>query len=361
MIAFVHGAAAFGAVERYVLQLVEGLRDADEEIAIVFPDVPVLAPFVAAGGGNVTAAPFPAALLELPAPQRVAALARRLRALRPRVAHVTDVWAEGLLAARLARPQRLLVTHHTPELPRHDNAAGRLLWRLAWLARPEVIYTSESDRATDGRRGLRTHVIPLGIDIERFRRGEPLVTCDGPLVGTVGRLAEQKGQRYLLEGAPLVLARRPDARFALFGDGELRTELETLARSLGIADHVLFAGSVDDVAGALASLDVFVQPSLFEGLCLAVLEAQAAGVPVVATPVGGVRETVVDGETGLVVPARDAQAIATAVLALLDDPRRAGLLADEAGQRVLRYSTERMVDATLAVYGRQGGGQRRAS
>lgn len=350
MIAFVHGAAAFGAVERYVLHLVEGLRDADEEIVIVFPDVPVLAPFVAAAGGNVTAAPFPAALLELPAPQRVAALARRLWALRPRVAHVTDVWAEGLLAARLARPQRLLVTHHTPELPRHDNAAGRLLWRLAWLARPEVIYTSESDRATDGRRGLRSHVVALGFDAAAYRGGAPLLQGDGPVVGTVGRLAEQKGQRTLLEAAPLVLAQRPDARFAIFGGGELRGELEALAAGLGIAGRVLFPGAVSDVRGALASLDVFVQASLFEGLCLAVLEAQAAGVPVVATPVGGLRETVVDRRTGLVVPVRDPAALAAAVLELLDDTALAATLAAEAAAQAGRYSVPAMVEATRRLY-----------
>jgi glycosyltransferase involved in cell wall biosynthesis len=102
----------------------------------------------------------------------------------------------------------------------------------------------------------------------------------------------------------------------------------------------------------LASFDVFAFPSLFEGLCLAVIEAQAAGVPVVATPVGGIRETVVDGETGLLVPPRDPAALAVAIRRLLDDPDLARRLADEARRRVREtYSEQRMIELTLGLYG----------
>src|SRR5439155_14947274 len=102
-------------------------------------------------------------------------LARLLRSLRPRLAHVTDVWPPAVLAARLARVPRVLVTHHTPELPRSDNAAGRALQQLHWGLRPEVIYTSETDRRTDGRTDLKTHVVYYGIDLERFRDAAPVL------------------------------------------------------------------------------------------------------------------------------------------------------------------------------------------
>ncbi len=102
----------------------------------------------------------------------------------------------------------------------------------------------------------------------------------------------------------------------------------------------------------LAGFDVFAFPSRFEGLCLAVIEAQAAGVPVVATPVGGIRETVVDGETGLIVPVRDPAALAAAVCRLLEDRGLAARLAAEARRRVLeRFSVEKMVERTIALYG----------
>jgi len=105
------------------------------------------------------------------------------------------------------------------------------------------------------------------------------------------------------------------------------------------------------VPGLLVSFSVYAQPSEYEGLCVAVLEAQAAGVPVVATPVGGLRETVVDGETGLVVPVGDAQALGAAIRRLLDDRALGERLAAEAQRRVrARYTLRRMIDETLALY-----------
>jgi glycosyltransferase involved in cell wall biosynthesis len=269
---------------------------------------------------------------------------RELRTLRPRLVHVVDVWPLGVLAARIARVPRVIVTHHTPELPRADNVVGRLLWRLGRLARPEVIYTSEADRARDGGRGV---VVPLGIDLERFSSVERR-THPGHVIGNVARLVEQKNQRALVDAAPAILERFPDARFVVAGDGPLRGELERRASALPFE----FLGNRGDVPELLAGLDVFAFPSLFEGLCLAVIEAQAAGVPVVATPVGGIRETVVDGETGLLVPCGDAAALAAAVCRLLADPALAQRLAGAARRRVHdRYAVEHMVERTLALYG----------
>src|SRR5207237_7664510 len=234
-----------------------------------------------------------------------------------------------LVAARLAGAPRLLVTHHTPELQRRDNPAGRGWRRLGWATRTEVLYTSEADRDRDGRRP--SHVVPLGIDLDRFANGHPAFPKDGPLVGNVARLAPQKDHETLLEAARLVRDRRPDVHFAIVGDGELREELERSAEGL----PVLFTGTRDDVPELLASFDVFAFPSLFEGLCLAVIEAQAAGVPVVATPVGGIRETVIGGETGLLVSPRDPEALADGILALLERPAEGRRLAAEAQRRVL--------------------------
>jgi glycosyltransferase involved in cell wall biosynthesis len=256
------------------------------------------------------------------------------------VAHVIDVWPQAFVAARLARVPRVLVTHHTPSLPRHDNSRGRLWQRLGWATRPEVIYTSEADREDDGREP--SHVVPLGIDVNRFTAASPALPVDPPIVGTVGRLAPQKRHETFLEAAKLV----PEARFVIVGDGGLRKRLE--ARASG---NVHFTGARDDVPELLASFAVYAQPSLYEGLCLAVLEAQAAGVPVVATPVGGMRETVVDGETGLVVPVGDPHALASAIRRLLDDRALADRLAAEARDRVRRsYTERRMIDGTLALY-----------
>jgi glycosyltransferase involved in cell wall biosynthesis len=311
VIALLHATRAEGAVERYVDQIAEALGD----------------------DGVLVDAQDETSLREL---------VRILRRLRPRVAHVMDVWPQAVVAARLARVPRVVVTHHTPELPRRDNLAGRVWQRLGWLARPEVIYTSEADRERDGRRPSR--VIALGIDLDRFEDAQPALRSDAPLVGNVARLAPQKDHRTLIEAARLV----PDAEFVVAGEGELREELERLAEG----SRVRFLGAREDVPELLASFDVFAFPSLFEGLCLAVIEAQAAGVPVVATPAGAIRETVVDGETGLLVPMGDPPALAAGIRRLLEDLPAAKAMAAEAKRRVReRFSVGRMVDETLRLYG----------
>lgn len=324
MIVLLHGAPAYGAVERYVAAIARALG---ERGLVVHP-----------GLGEFAVLGTPTRVLPDPS---VAELVRLLRRLRPRVVHVTDVWPQALVAARLARVPRLLVTHHTPELPRHDNLAGRVWQRLGWAMGPEVIYTSEADRERDGRKP--SHVVPLGIDLDRFANAHPALRKDGPIVGNVARLAPQKDHATLLEAARIL----GDVRFVIVGDGELRRELERRADGLPVE----LTGARDDVPELLASFDVFAFPSLFEGLCLAVIEAQAASVPVVATPVGGIRETVVDGATGLLVPPRDPAALAAAIRRLLDDRDLAQRLADEARRRVReRYSEQRMVELTLGLY-----------
>jgi glycosyltransferase involved in cell wall biosynthesis len=323
MIVLLHGAPAYGAVESYAEAIARGLR---EECLLVHAGVDELES-------------LPVQTVQVAGPS-VVTLVRLLRSIRPRLVHVIDVWPQALVAARLARVPRVLVTHHTPELPRSDNLAGRGWQRLGWATKPEVIYTSEADRRRDGRRP--SQVIPLGIDVERFATGKASLPRDRPLVGNVARLAPQKGQRTLLEAARLV----PEADFVIAGDGELRAELE---RDAG--PNVRLLGARHDIPDVLASLDVFAFPSRFEGLCLAVIEAQAAGVPVVATPVGGIAETVVDGETGLLVPVDDPEALADKIRFLLEHTEERERLAANARRSAERHSTEAMVEQTLRLYG----------
>lgn len=355
MIAVLQGAPVLGAIEWYLIEVVEGLQGGGEEVVLFHPDVPELEPMARLAGDNVRTVAYDPALLLGPAPRLLLWLARELRRLRPRVVHVNDVWSVAQVAARLAAP-RVIVTHHTPQLPRHDALAGRAWLRLGWLAATDVVYTSESDRRADEGRlpgRLRSHVIYYGIDLERFSAAPPALERTGVRwIGNVARLAPQKGQRHLVEAAPLVLARYPEARFVLVGDGELRAELEQQVRAAGLEAQFLFTGARTDVPELLASLDVFVLPSYFEGLCYAVIEAQAAGVPVVATAVGGVGENVVPGETGVLCEPGDAGSLAEGILSLLDQPEEASRLATEARRRVFaRYARSRMVAETVALYG----------
>jgi glycosyltransferase involved in cell wall biosynthesis len=345
MIAFLHGASAFGAVENYVVDVVRGLGH--RRGALVYPDAPALAPFAALPVEPVLLAP---GLIGGSTPKLIVELTRTLRRLRPDVVHVTDVWPAAMIAARLARVPRVVVTHHTPELPRRDNLLGRIWWRLAWLTRPEIVYTSERDRKQDAR-GRRTHVVYYGIDLERWRNADRALDHGGPIVGTAARIVEQKGLPLLVAAAPVILSRHPSTLFVIVGDGDARAPLENLVRESGLSESFLFTGARSDVERYVSSFDVYVLPSYFEGLCYAVIEAQVAGIPVVATPVGGVAENVVEGVTGRRMVVGDPASLAEGVIALLDDPAAAAELAAEATRRATeRYSKDRMVAETLALY-----------
>jgi L-malate glycosyltransferase len=162
-----------------------------------------------------------------------------------------------------------------------------------------------------------------------------------------------KGQRHLVDSALLVLADVPDARFVIAGEGELRPSLERQIKEHHLEKHVLLTGFRPDVLSLHKAFDIFVMSSITEGLGTSLLDAMAAGKPVVATAVGGIPEVVVDGETGFLVPPRDHDAMAGAIVRLLtDEPLRRRM--GEAGRARVRarFSAERMVQDTMKVYQR---------
>jgi glycosyltransferase involved in cell wall biosynthesis len=166
----------------------------------------------------------------------------------------------------------------------------------------------------------------------------------------VGSLSREKNHAMLLSTFARVRERHPDAHLLLVGEGPMRRVLERRAATLGITAHVTFAGHLDDVAPAYAAMHVFVLSSDTEGLCTSVLDAMSASVPVAATAAGGVLEIARHGESALVVPPRDPEALANSVARLLREPELAARLV-EGGQRVARgHSIERMVEGTLAAY-----------
>jgi glycosyltransferase involved in cell wall biosynthesis len=200
-----------------------------------------------------------------------------------------------------------------------------------------------------------------GVDAENFSTsgtrttGQVLqpfgIPTDVPLVGSVGRFRPQKGYADLLVAMKQVKENAPTARLLLVGDAELQADLEAKAMSLGLDEVVTFAGVRTDVPEILTALDVFVLASLWEGMPNAILEAMAAGLPVVATAVGGTPEVVVDGVTGLLVPPRDPTALAQAITRLLDDPDLRQRMGRAGRERVLQhFSVEQMVKRTQTLY-----------
>ena len=264
------------------------------------------------------------------------------------------------LVGKLAGVPIIVSSERTMEM---EGQIRLLLNRLTSPLADRVIAVSQQvrDFATN-RIGIpleKLVVIHNGIEISEYQdevdaariceelRVDPAYT----IVGTVSRLDEAKGIRYLLQALPWVIAQHPKIIFLIVGDGSQRRALERLAHDLSIQSQVIFAGYRPDVAKMLAIMDVFVLPSLYEGFPNAVLEAMAMSKPVVATRVGGVPEAVEDGVTGLLVPPRDPEALAQAIIALLQDRERAKTMGRAGRERVERYFTvERMVQQTEALY-----------
>ena len=165
-----------------------------------------------------------------------------------------------------------------------------------------------------------------------------------------------KGQRHLIEAAHLVVQKMPDVRFVILGEGELRDALERLVKEYHLEKHVLLPGFRTDVLGCLKSFDLFAMSSVTEGLGTSLLDAMACSRAIVATTAGGIPEVVEDGVTGILVPPRDHAAMADAVLALLGDERRRHALGDAGFARVReKFTVERMIAGTAAVYARVAG------
>lgn len=212
----------------------------------------------------------------------------------------------------------------------------------------------------DGLDGQRIEVVHSGIDLRRItgapRQREALrrelgVDDDAPLVANVAHCADHKGQTYLVQAVPKILARHPRARFAIVGDGELRAALIAEAARLGVSEQIVFPGFRRDVPALLRAFDVFVMPSHLEGLGTSVLDALAARLPVVGTTAGGIPEIIEHEQTGLLCPVRDPGALASAVCRLLAEPALAERVAQQGFQRVCTsFSTDAMVDGVLGVY-----------
>ena len=273
----------------------------------------------------------------------------------------------SLVAATLSRVLRTpLVTtlhigslEHLPKRQRLPSQAyERTMGRAIIAASREVICVSKAvaeHAATIGARPGRTCVIENGVDTEVFYPGAGAEAEDTDRVrlAFVGRLIENKGPHFFLQAAPAVIRAHPEAEFVFIGDGPMRRELAAKARRLGLQRNVRFEGLQHDVASRLRASDVYVRPSLTEGMPLTVLEAMACGLPVVATPVGGTAEIVYDGVNGLLVPPGDVPALASALIRLADRPKLRARLGAKGRALVRRsYSWQRVVDANLAVYQR---------
>ena len=204
--------------------------------------------------------------------------------------------------------------------------------------------------------------ISNGINLERFKIREKPNTLREKLgiderfkvVGTVGRLAEEKGHIYLLDAAQKVLRKYQNVVFMIVGDGPLRRTLQDKVSQMGqggVASPFIFTGIRGDMPDIYSTMDIFVLPSLTEGLPMALLEALAAHKPVVATRVGAVPQVIEDNHSGLLIPPTDVESLSSAIMHLLENPQKAKHLAQNGYERVRdHFSAKRMAEQYIKVY-----------
>jgi glycosyltransferase involved in cell wall biosynthesis len=299
----------------------------------------------------------------------VGRLCRYVRCNDVQIVHTHILRADlvGWLSVGLARGCRLIATKHNlgyvPGEKRH--VLRNALYYVSLYMPDLVISVSESMRQRlIGLPGLseeRFVTVHSGIDADHYFAPEARDACrrelgirDGiHMIGYVGRLTVGKGLETLIQSMPAILQRHPGTRLLLAGEGALRDALERLAHDTGVASRVTFTGFRADVPRLLAAMDVYAQPSANEGLPLSILEAMAAGKPIVATRVGGMVEQIEHEVTGLLVPLDSREALAQAILRLLEDKHLAERVGRQARSRVIEcFGLQRMVKAYDALYRR---------
>lgn len=198
----------------------------------------------------------------------------------------------------------------------------------------------------------KIRVIHSGIDPAPFREGHTSrVNSHLPVIGTMAVLEERKGQRFLLQAAALLKQRGHRLEYRFAGAGSEREQLREIAVGLGLGEEVSFVGFVSDAPAFLSTIDIFVLPSLYEGLGVAVLEAMAAGKPVVATRVGGIPELVHDQVTGFLVPPKDPEALAGAISRLVSQEGLLQEMGSKARERIQRcFTVEQMAKKNEDYY-----------
>jgi len=278
-----------------------------------------------------------------------------MRQWKPHIVHThtAKAGAVGRIAAKLAGVPIIVHTFHGHTFHGYWGKVGSHftinIERALSLITNKVIAVSDGVRDDLIQYRIATPqkilIVPLGLDLEPFAR-QPRADAATPTIGIVGRLVPIKNHALFLQMARLMIADGFRGRFMIVGDGELRGELESRARDLG--DRILFSGWRRDLVNVYSGMSVVVNTSLNEGTPVALIEALASGVPVVATAVGGVPDVVRDGETGYLAPSGDARALANQVNKALRDGTS---IAHRAQVEVLKkFSKERLIQNVEGLY-----------
>jgi glycosyltransferase involved in cell wall biosynthesis len=264
----------------------------------------------------------------------------------------------GSLSPRPTRTRPALVVSRRVDFPVGRNGLGALKYR-----RGADVYVAVSNGVRDVliRSGVpdeRVRLVQDGINLKKFAgvkdHGYLLdefgLSPDTPVIGNVAALAPHKSQVDFIRAAAIVTREIPGAKFFIVGEGRLRRRLEALIKDLGLQDTVFLPGFRSDVLEFLSLFHCFVMSSYLEGLCTSIMDAQAMGIPVVATNTGGIPDLVEDQVTGLLAPPRDPARIAGAVIRMMRDANLSSGCVERARTKAQSYDYRHMVDGTVDVY-----------
>jgi glycosyltransferase involved in cell wall biosynthesis len=288
-------------------------------------------------------------------------LARVIALHRPAVVHAHDPHSVAMASLALSfgvgpYPPVLVASRRVDfHLQKHSFSRWKYRQVTCFIAASRAI---ADVLAADGVPRSRIVVVHDGIDVDTVMRtpaadlhGEFWFPKGVPVLVNVGALVNHKGQKFLVDAMARVRRRVADAQLVIFGEGVLRPALERQIRELGLEKHVILAGFRDDVLALTRSADLFVMSSVTEGLGSTLLDAMAMGLAIVGTRAGGIPEAVVDGETGVLVPPGNADALADAIVGLLQQPELRARLGAAGRERVrTRFGLDRLVEGTLAAY-----------
>lgn len=359
---FVHGITEIGGAERELLVMLDRLPQRGYRPIVVCQDRGPLVVELERRGIEMRMAPMPPwrkLFAYLNRPEAVRALHDVIAAVRPALIHVNDIWwVPQTLRAVAGLPPVPIVAHvrqeiEPPKVRRYElDQAGLVFPVSRQIQRSLEAGGVRSERLQTLYSGLdMTHAMDQksGLDARR-RFGIP---AEAPVLGTVANLFERKGYEVMIEALPMIVNASPAVHYLIVGSGDAAYEarLRATVEILGLESHVHFAGFQESVYPCLAAMDLYVHPALMEGFGIAVLEAMAMRKPVVATTTGGLPEIVQEGETGMLVPPGDADALAKAVSSLLQDSARCRQLGEAGRARVAAHFTvEAMMDQLVSGY-----------
>jgi glycosyltransferase involved in cell wall biosynthesis len=349
----------FGGLERVVTDLAKAQQDRGHEVSVfsISPTVGFMPELLAAGVPVEVGGKSRGFDLQVLGKLRRMVVDRRVRVVHAHNFVPNYYAATALLGA--GRSTTLVGTCHDMGM-RLANRKLRWMYRLSLMrtARLAMVGQQVHDRYVGSGwiQANRAETVLNGIPVARFKGSaerraiararlglEPSI----PVIGCVGRLVPLKNQRLMIQVMPALLRAHPGLKLVMVGYGELEAELRQLAASTGVADQVLFTGRRDDVSDLLPAFDIFALPSRTEGLSIALLEACATGLAVVATAVGGNTEIIRHGETGLLIPVDDANALRDALMSLLNDAGLRQRLGATASEWVASHAS---IDALCDTY-----------